>query len=347
MKAVLFKSEKRFESFKKKIETYDIDLTVLDFKDVKWIEFDYSDIDFIIYFPTFRFSSNHPLALNEVYDNLTFLKSQYPGIEIFPDQNIIRYYNDKYRQYLFLQKNNFPIPDTLPLLSEKTLKIAAERFGFPLVIKNRFGAGGESVFMISSEKELHEYFRLSRLDFFNSAGFKFIMKTLSTRRFYYHLIKEKGIEFPFFSYPLLAQRFIKMDRDLKTVTGDYEVVEAHWRLQTDDSMWKVNIDGGGIGEWSHVPEEALALSRKLARALKARWLNIDMVVSEGKFLITEFSPVWHHYKYKEKPTFVYKEDYNINMPLEESLDLEKIIVESLQRAASSKESNIVIKKKML
>ena len=46
MKAVLFKSEKRFESFQKKIKAYDIDLTVLDFKEMKWIEFDYSDVDF-------------------------------------------------------------------------------------------------------------------------------------------------------------------------------------------------------------------------------------------------------------------------------------------------------------
>ncbi|MCD4677448.1 MAG: hypothetical protein K8S18_15860 [Desulfobacula sp.] len=35
---------------------------------------------------------------------------------------------------------------------------------------------------------------------------------------------------------------------------------------------------------------------------------------------------------KEKPSFVYKEDYNIDTPLEISLDLERIIVESLIKA---------------
>ena len=36
---------------------------------------------------------------------------------------------------------------------------------------------------------------------------------------------------------------------------------------------------------------------------------------------------------EEKPAFVYKDDYNIPVPLEISLDLERIIVESLISAA--------------
>ena len=60
-----------------------------------------------------------------------------------------------------------------------------------------------------------------------------------------------------------------------------------------------------------------------------------MILSDQGFLITEFSPVWHHYAYKEKPTFVYKDDYNIDTPLEVSLDLEKMIVESLIRPGNN------------
>ena len=51
-------------------------------------------------------------------------------------------------------------------------------------------------------------------------------------------------------------------------------------------------------------------------------------MENGKFLISEFSPVWHHYGYMEKPSFQYKDDYNIKVPLEVSLDLERLIVES-------------------
>jgi glutathione synthase/RimK-type ligase-like ATP-grasp enzyme len=340
MRAVLFKSEKRFDSFKKALLDQEIACIELDFNEEEWIHYDYTDIDFIIYFPTFKFSSNHPLALGEVYDNLIFLKEQYPNIKMFPDPHIIRYYNDKYRQYLFLKKNKFPIPDTIPLLSEALIHQASREFGFPLIIKNRYGAGGESVLKIRSEKELINFYNLSRLNLFNWHSFIFYLSKISKRRFYYHLIKDKKMEYPFFSYPLIAQRFIKMDRDLKTVIGDYTIVEAHWRRQTDQKMWKVNIDGGGIGEWSYVPSQAIDLSEQLARALKTRWLNIDLVLSEGKFLITEFSPVWHHYKYKEKPSFVYKNDYNITMPLEQSLDLERIIINSLIAAVKNEKQPI-------
>jgi len=144
--------------------------------------------------------------------------------------------------------------------------------------------------------------------------------------------------YPLLSPPLLAQKFIKTDRDLKTVVGNGKVVEGHWRFQASPSEWKVNIDGGGIGQWSEIPHEPIALSEKLARDLNALWINLDILVGEGRFYITEFSPVWHHYRFREKPTFVYKDDYNIQPSLEIALDLERIIVESLIGAARSRKS---------
>ena len=116
--------------------------------------------------------------------------------------------------------------------------------------------------------------------------------------------------------------------------GNYKIVEAHWRIHSNKDQWKVNIDGGGIGKWSKIPQEAIELSVKLARNLKARWINIDIIKDDRDYLITEFSPVWRHYAYKEKPTFIYKVDYNIDTPLEVSLNLERMIVESLIRSGN-------------
>ena len=197
-----------------------------------------------------------------------------------------------------------------------------------MVLKNRYGAGGGSVFRVSSKKELWEYYKISRLDFFNFGAMKHFGKMFSKRIFYYHLIKAKKSPYPFLSPPLLAQKFITIDRDLKTVVGNFRVVESHWRLQANKDMWKMNIDDGGIGEWSFVPQKAIDLSVQLAKDLQTSWLNIDLIISGEDYYISEFSPVWHHYAYKEKPSFVYKDDYNIDTPLEISLDLEKIIVES-------------------
>ena len=206
-----------------------------------------------------------------------------------------------------------------------------------MVIKNRFGAGGNSVFKANNKRELQQYYNLSTLNLFNLGSAKYFAGMLSKRIFYYHLIKAKRSNYPFLSPPLLAQKFITIDRDLKTVVGDWQVVEAHWRQQADETMWKMNIDGGGTGVWGYVPDEALDLSVRLATDLKTSWLNLDLMMSDGRFLLSEFSPVWHHYKYKEKPSFIYKDDYNIDVPLEVSLDLERIIVESLIDAVKRKD----------
>jgi len=332
LRAVLFKSEERLLSFKRTLEEYGVEYTVLDFSDPKWIEYDFSDVDFLIYYPSFKFSSNYPLALYEVYDNLKHIRSMYPNLKMYPDPEIIEYYNDKYKQYLFLKSHNYPIPLTYPLFSEESLKLVSEKLGYPMVIKNRYGAGGGAVFKVKNERELLKYYNLSTLNLYNTDSLKYFFNMISKRIFYYHLIKNKRMTYPFLSPPLLAQKFVKMDRDLKTVVGNYKIIEAHWRFQANKEQWKVNIDGGGIGEWSRIPQEAINLSERLARDLNASWVNIDIIPFDEKYLITEFSPVWHHYAYKEKPTFVYKDDYNIDTPLEISLNLEGIIIESLIRA---------------
>ncbi len=336
MKAVLFKSHERFESFQAKLSENDIDTTILDFESNEWVDFNYSNIDIIIYYPTFKYSSNHPLALQDVYDNLMFLYSEYPHIKFFPDPHGIKYYNDKYKQYLFLKQNEYPIPKTIPLFSEKSVELTDRELGYPMVIKNRYGAGGGSVFRVHNKRELIKFYNLSTLNLFNIDTAKYFADLLSKKTFYYWLIKAKRASYPLLSPPLLAQKFIKIDRDLKTVVGDGKVVEAHWRHQAHQQQWKVNIDDGGLGVWAHVPDEPLELSVRLAKQLNTRWLNLDMLTDGERFYITEFSPVWHHYAYKEKPSFVYKDDYNIDMPLEVALDLERIIVESLIKAAKKK-----------
>ena len=331
-KAVLFKSEYRFDAFLAKLKTFGISTTVLDFENLDWMQHDFSGDDLVIYYPLFEFSSNSPMALQKVDDNISFLAETWPHLVIYPDPKTLKFYNDKYRQFLFLQHGGFPIPETIPLLSKDAVDVADRRLGYPMVVKNRYGAGGGAVFMVRNQGELDALYRMSKMDLFHWGALRYFAPMLRERLFYWEVLKARKMRFPFFSPPLLAQEFVEIKRDLKTVVNENRVVEAHWRYQANDSMWKMNIDGGGTGVWAHVPDEPLRLSERLATSLKASWLNLDLIESEGRFLITEFSPVWHHYAYKEKPSFVYQDDYNIEPPLEVSLDLERIIVESLLAA---------------
>jgi len=340
MKAALFNSQERLNSFKSKLEEYGVEVCMLDFEKHAWLSHDFSGCDILIYYPSFKYSSNHPLALFEAYDNIAFLHEKWPHLKMFPDPKIVKYYNDKYRQFLFLSANELPVPETIPLYSEDSVDLADRKLGYPMVIKNRYGAGGGSVYRVYNRKQLFNFYRMSKMDFFHWGAAQFFGKMLKERLFYWEFIKARKARYPFFSPPILAQRFVKIDKDLKTVIGGLRVVEAHWRYQANENMWKVNIDGGGVGVWEEVPQEAIDISVKLAQYLNASWLNIDMIMANGHFLITEFSPVWHHYAYREKPSFVYKDDYNIDVPLEVSLDLERIIVESLIEAVNrGKEGN--------
>ena len=332
-KVVLFKSEHRFEEFRAELERQSFEVVVLDFDLNEWSQFDFNDVFAIVYFPAFSYSSNHPQALYTVKDNLHYIHARYPHLEIFPDANVIEFYSDKYRQMLFLQSCGMAHPDTYALVSPTTLDLAEQKLGYPMVVKNRFGAGGDYVFRVENRKQLEHFYRLSVMNFLGWQELLFFARRIFTRRFFYHLIRERRMEYPFLSPPLLAQRFVQHDRDLKTVVGGGSVVEAHWRIRSDPEMWKMNIDGGGIGEWSAVPQEAIDLSCALAKELDASWVNVDLIHDGTRFLVSEFSPVWHHYGYKEQSSFVYKEDYNIDVPLEESLNLEFIIVSALKKKA--------------
>ena len=336
LKAVLFRSQRRFDAFHRRLQEAGVDVTILDFEKSGWVEHDFRDTDIVIYFPEFVYTSNHPLALYRVHDNLMHIHRLHPQVCMFPDPAAIPFYSDKYRQYLFLRAKGFAYPETYSLDHAAVLNDVEARLGYPMVLKNRFGAGGDFVFRVNSRRELDHYFRLSQLDLFRVDAWWYYARLLVQRSFYYHLIRRRQMAYPFVSPPLLAQKFVAHDRDIKTVVGDGKVVEAHWRKKANEDMWKVNIDGGGIGEWSHVPQEIISLSEDLAREIGTAWLNIDIIQSDGRYLVTEFSPVWHHYAYKEKPSFVYKDDYNIEMPLEISLDLERIIVDSLVRRARAR-----------
>jgi glutathione synthase/RimK-type ligase-like ATP-grasp enzyme len=330
MRAVLFKSEERFDAFKKQLEDLSIETTVLDFEKLDWIDFNFKEIDLVIYYPSFQYNSNYPLALWYVHDNLKFILENNPHLVCFPDVGLFKYYNDKYNQYLYLKKNNLPVPLTIPFYSKNQVdEIEKYLGGYPVVIKNRYGAGGDNVFKADSRKELINYYNFSTFNLFNIPSFLRHLKIFSKRLFYYHLIKEKQMPYLFLSPPILVQKFVEHDKDLKLVLNNDEVIEGHWRSKASESMWKVNIDGGGVGEWSFIPDNALDIGKNLAKKLNSHWLNIDLFSTKNGFLISEFSPVWHHYAYKEKPSFIYKDDYNLNMDLKEALNLEKIIVDSL------------------
>ena len=328
MRAGLIRSTNRYEKFAEKFKKYDCEIIELDFADPDWIFSDFDSMDFLIYFPSFIGTSNRPDSLYRVKNSLEFIHKQFPVLPIFPDPNLYRFYGDKYEQYLYLTYQKFPIPKTTVLDNSLQISAIGENIGFPCVVKNRYGAGGDYVFLVKSEDELSSLLNFANLNFSDWRSWWRALTQVFRRDFLRGFATGRTAAYPFLSLPLIVQEFIYHRSDLKLVVGDFEVKEGHWRHSVSSSNWKMNIDGGGAGEWSHIPQEVLDLGIRLSRSLGAKWLNIDIIFSDNKPLISEFSPVWHHYRYKEQDTFVYKSDYNLPISAEKAADLEELIVSS-------------------
>ena len=326
-RVALFRSDNRFEAFFEKFKDYGCTVEIMDFRKPDWNRSDFGSFDLIFYYPTFQNSSNHPLSLRWVKDNLAHIHRCFPAVPMFPDPNMLCFYGDKYLQHLFLDFKGLPTPRTIALEGRDAIEQAAE-FGFPLVVKNRFGAGGDQVWLAESVDELVSLRACAEFRFGGTTSAFRTLGDLLSRSFVRGFRKGRPAQYPFLSAPLIAQEFLPHEADLKTVTCDGRVVEAHWREKGRAGGWKANIDGGGVGIWGHVPQAAIDLSHRLCDALGAKWVNADFLVSGDDFLISEFSPVWHHYKYKENPDFEYRADYNFPLDPVSASDLEELIVSS-------------------
>ena len=328
MKVALFRSERRFDLFSRKLRDHDCHVVEFSFDSIDWHLHDYSSYDCLIYFPSFLGSSSRPDSLLAVKNNLRFLAGQYPCLPMFPDPRLFNFYSDKYEQYLFLSKNGFPTAQTLPITSVKSLDVIDEQIGYPCVLKNRYGAGGDYVFIVRSRAELAGFVAFANLQFSNWRSLRLLLSTVFSRKFLRAFFGGREAAYPFLSLPLMVQEFVEHDKDLKLVIGDDVVVEGHWRRKASSNMWKMNIDGGGIGEWSEISEDIQSLGVSLSRALRAKWLNVDLIFRGDEALISEFSPVWHHYAFKENDRFIYLDNYNLSRSPEEAADLEELIVTS-------------------
>lgn len=335
-RAVLFKSATRFEAFLAELERAGCDVTVLDFGAQEWRNFDFGSCDILVYFPHFQHSSNHPLALRWVVDDLAWMAKSHPHLRIFPDPRLFEYYGDKYHQYRHFMACNLPIPETYAVENEAQARDAAHRLGWPLIVKNRFGAGGDHVYKVANVAELLRLVEVARMEWSHPGSAWFQASRFFRRQFFRALKTGRQAEYPFMSLPLLVQKYCPHDRDLKVVMHGKRVIEAHWRENHAPGQWKMNIDGGGAGIWSHVPDAALEIAERLAGSLKSGWLNIDLIPLGESFLISEFSPVWHHYRVGERSSFRYESSYNLDLSWRDSENLERMIVESLVKAPVSR-----------
>ncbi|MBM7624335.1 5-(carboxyamino)imidazole ribonucleotide synthase [Sporohalobacter salinus] len=77
------------------------------------------------------------------------------GYDIYPAPKALANIQNKYQQKELLKKYNLPVPDYIKAITKEDIKIAGEKFGYPVMLKSCTGGyDGKGNFLIRSESEI-------------------------------------------------------------------------------------------------------------------------------------------------------------------------------------------------
>ncbi len=87
---------------------------------------------------------------------------------------------------------------------------------------------------------------------------------------------------------LYVQEHLPIDRDIRVVIVGNKVIAAYWRCQSDRSFHN-NVARGGRVEFSAVPQAAIDLAVRVARALEIDHAGFDVAMVGGHPYLLEFN----------------------------------------------------------
>ncbi len=188
------------------------------------------------------------------------------GIPVYNSSRSIEVCDDKRKTYLSLLEAGIPIPRTIsgPMTYENVgfpsldfVDSLEGGLGYPLIVKEAFGSFGEQVYMAENREELER-----------------ILKAIERK-------------------PFLLQQYISSSRgqDVRLqVVGD-QVVAAMRRYSDND--FRANITSGGHMEGYEPEEAACLLATRAARAVGCDFAGVDLLFTEGGFLVCEVNSNAH------------------------------------------------------
>lgn len=162
------------------------------------------------------------------------------------------YEANKFYSMKVLADNGVNVPNSVYTLSPDTAINAAEKLGYPVILKTAQGAGGEGVMRVSSENELRP-----------------IMDAMKS-----------------FEQDIVLQEYMEHEGtdNRIIVIGDY--ITAYSRSSEGDE-WRSNISGGGERIKAELTEEMKQSSLVAARATGFDMCGCDVILNENKPYILE------------------------------------------------------------
>jgi ribosomal protein S6--L-glutamate ligase len=170
------------------------------------------------------------------------------GKTIFPSLETYLYADEKIKQTTLFQMLDIPHPRTR-IYYRLHYKDIPNDFDFPFVAKiPRASAGGRGVFKIETRRDLEAYLALTRVAY--------------------------------------IQEYLPHEKDLRVVLINYRRVLAYWREAATGSF-RTNLSQGGVIRFDDVPEEALDLAEKYARACRFNDVGLDFILYKGHWFLIE------------------------------------------------------------
>lgn len=168
------------------------------------------------------------------------------GVVTQADDDTYAYSANKFYSMKVLADNNVKAPDSVYTLSPDTAVSAAEKLGYPVIMKTIGGAGGEGVMRASSESEL-----------------KPVMDTMKA-----------------FEQDICLQEYEEHSGtdNRVIVIGDY--ITAYSRSSADEDEWRSNISGGGERLETELTEEIIETAMTASRAVGFDICGCDIIETE-------------------------------------------------------------------
>lgn len=171
------------------------------------------------------------------------------GKQTFPSYHTYKCVQDKIKQTALFDLLGIPHPRTRVFYGERQKQTIADHFKFPFVAKTARGsARGRGVFMIRDQEALEQYCERHSVAY--------------------------------------IQDYLPIDRDMRIVVIGARIVHAYWRL-APDADFRSNVSLGAKICLDAVPEAALQLAARTARACGWNDVGIDVCRHNGEFYVLE------------------------------------------------------------
>ncbi len=171
------------------------------------------------------------------------------GKPTFPGYHTYKCVQDKIKQTALFELLGIGHPRTRVFYGARRRERISEFFEFPFVAKiARGSAMGRGVFLVKSDEQLKAYLQQTRVAY--------------------------------------IQEYLPIDRDIRTVVIGRRVVHAYWRIARKEEF-RTNISQGASLSFEKVPDAALDLALRTARACRWDDVGIDICQYGGRYYVLE------------------------------------------------------------